>query len=158
MYPQGENEIRLSKALDGALRPPDWPAGYIVRLMRDEDAPAVHALLVETLGEPESADWFWWARRKADPEYSRDLHFVVVDSAGRPAAAALAWTSAFLKDFAVAPAARRRGIGSALLAHVFQVFRARGATRVDLKTNRIGNADAVRLYGRLGMVEVDWGG
>lgn len=156
MYPQGENEIRLSKVLDDALAPPDWPDGFLVRTLRDEDVTAVHALLVETLDEPEKADWFWWARRKADPEFSRDLHFVVADSAGLPAAVGFSWTSAFIKDFAVRPSARRAGVGSALLVHVFRAFHARGAARVDLKTNRIGNADAVRLYRRHGMIEVDW--
>lgn len=156
MYPQGENDIRLRKHLDGAVAPPSWPDGHVVRAMRDEDASAVHALLVETLGEPESADWLWWARRKADPEFSRELHFVVVDRAGRLVAVALCWTSDFIKDFAVLPAARRAGLGSALLLHVFHAFKARGAAHLDLKTNLIGNADAVRLYRRHGMVDIDW--
>lgn len=158
MCPQGENEIRLSKQLDGPLAPPFWPDGFIVRTMRDEDASAVHALLVETLDEPESAHRFWWARRKADPEFSRDLHFIAVDRAGRLVAVALCWTSDFIKDYAVSPTARRAGLGSALLLHVFHAFKARGAARVELKTNWIGNADAVRLYRRHGMVEVGWAG
>lgn len=158
MYPQGENEIRLRKYLDGPIAPSDWPDGFVVRTIRDEDVTAVHALLVETLNEPESADWFWWARRKADPEFSRDLHFVVVDRSGCVVAVALCWTSDFIKDFAVRPSARRAGLGSALLVHTFHAFKARGAAHVDLKTNLIGNADAVRLYRRHGMVEVDWAG
>lgn len=158
MYPQGESEIRLRKHLDRVIARPDWPPGYAVRAMLDEDAPAVHALVVEALGEPERASWYWWARRKADPEFARDLHFVVVDRSGQVVAAALCWTSAFIKDFAVSPAERRSGLGSALLAHVFHAFKARGATHVDLKTNRIANADAVRLYRRHGMIEVDWAG
>ena len=40
----------------------------------------------------------------------------------------------------------------------FGAFRDRGAAHVDLKTNTVENAAAYRLYRRLGMIEVDWGG
>jgi len=41
---------------------------------------------------------------------------------------------------------------------VFAAFAARGAAHVDLKTNLAENVDAVRLYRRLGMMEVGWEG
>ena len=34
----------------------------------------------------------------------------------------------------------------------------RRIVRTDLKTDRVENADAVRLYRRLDMIEVDWEG
>jgi hypothetical protein len=37
-------------------------------------------------------------------------------------------------------------------------FRDRGATHVNLKTHRVGNGAAVRLYERLGMIRVTWEG
>ncbi|TIL70217.1 MAG: GNAT family N-acetyltransferase, partial [Mesorhizobium sp.] len=72
--------------------------------------------------------------------------------------AALCWTRAFVKDLAVHPEARGRGIAEALMWHVFTTFHARGAAHVDLKTNTVEKAAAVRLYERLGMFEVDWAG
>lgn len=40
----------------------------------------------------------------------------------------------------------------------FNAFRDRGAAHVDLKTNTVENAAALRLYERLGMVPVAWEG
>ncbi|MBZ9962379.1 GNAT family N-acetyltransferase [Mesorhizobium sp. BR1-1-2] len=70
----------------------------------------------------------------------------------------MCWTSAFVRDLAVHPQARGRGIGEALMWHAFAVFRERGAPHVDLKTNTVKNAAAVRLYQRLGMSSVAWEG
>ena len=60
------------------------------------------------------------------------------------------WTSAFIKDLAVHPRARRRGVGRALMLMAFHAFAKRGATHVDLKV-REENASALRLYRDLGM-------
>ncbi len=57
---------------------------------------------------------------------------------------------AFVKDLAVHPAARRRGLGRALMLAVFQEFSRRGAVHVDLKV-REENAAAQALYRSLGM-------
>jgi len=43
------------------------------------------------------------------------------------------WTSAFVKDVAVHPPARWRGVGRALMAAAFYAFGGRGATKVDLE-------------------------
>lgn len=158
MSAKGELQIRLRKRLDGELPPPDWPPDFVLRTMSEADAPAVHALLVAALDEPERVCRRWWAKRRADPEFDPRLHFLVTDRSGRLAAVALCWTSAFIKDLAVETSARRSGVGSALLLHVFHTFKARGERHVDLKTDRMLNADAVRLYGRHGMEEVDWAG
>ena len=55
-----------------------------------------------------------------------------------------------MKDLVVHPDWRRRGLGEALLLHVFAEFHRRGAARVDLKVWE-NNSDARRLYGRMGM-------
>nr|WP_244529634.1 GNAT family N-acetyltransferase [Mesorhizobium qingshengii] len=59
---------------------------------------------------------------------------------------------------AVHPEARGKGIAEALMWHSFATFRERGAECVDLKTNTVENAAAVRLYERLGMSPVAWEG
>jgi ribosomal protein S18 acetylase RimI-like enzyme len=58
-----------------------------------------------------------------------------------------------LRDLAVHPDMRGRGIGEALLHHVFLAFRDRGAAHVDLKTDA-DNLGAIRLYERVGMRQV----
>jgi ribosomal protein S18 acetylase RimI-like enzyme len=60
------------------------------------------------------------------------------------------WTSSFIKDLAVHPAARRRGLGRALMLATFHAFAQRGSTHVDLKV-REENAAAQALYRSLGM-------
>ncbi len=157
--PEKELEaIRLRYRLHGELTPPVWPHGYVVRPFQLADARAAHALLTLTLQKEEKDFDTWWATLSGDAEFDPALLFVVDDPDGRLVAVAFCWTSDYLKYLAVHPAARRRGLAEALLWHVFAVFRERGATRVDLKTRVVENANAVRLYRRIGMFEVDWNG
>lgn len=156
--PQGESDVRLRKALDGALEPPQWPEGFHLRTFEPADAPALHALLELVFDDGMNGPFeTWWPRLAGDSEFDPALCFLVFAPDGRLAGAALSWTSAFVKDLAVHRDFRGQGIGEALMRLVFATFAGRGAAHVDLKTNLVANADAVRLYRRLGMVEVDWG-
>jgi ribosomal protein S18 acetylase RimI-like enzyme len=136
------------------------PAGLVIRSLRPGDPGTLHELLVEVLGgdivDPSFEEW--WTARSTDSEFDAELCLLAFDPVGYLVGAACCWTSGFVKELAVHPAARRRGIGAALLGDVFAIFRARGLSHVDLKTNLADNADAVRLYRRLGMVEVAWEG
>lgn len=158
MSAQGPGDIRLRKALDDSLQPPRWPAGLTMRTLRPADAPAVHDLLVDAFGDEEPSFDLWWTKRSGDAEFDPALCFLAFDGDDRVVGVAQCWTSAFVKDLAVAPPARGKGLAEALMRHVFAVFRERGHRRVDLKTHVVENAAAVRLYRRLGMVEVDWEG
>jgi ribosomal protein S18 acetylase RimI-like enzyme len=154
---QGEGDIRLRRDLAEPIPAPVWPAGYHMRTLQAGDAPDLHALLVEVLDDATDPDFAaWWAKRAQDEEFDPDLCFLVFDGEGRLAAAACAWTSAFVKELTVRASARRLGLGEALVLEVFATFARRGAAHVDLKTNLVQNADAVRLYTKLGMVEVEW--
>jgi predicted GNAT family acetyltransferase len=62
--------------------------------------------------------------------------------------------TAHVTDIYVRPEARRQGIGQALLAEVVEPARAAGLDHVSLEV-LLRNADARRLYGRLGFVPVD---
>lgn len=64
---------------------------------------------------------------------------------------ALGDSVALLEDLVVAPEARGRGIGSALLDHALTQARGCGCRRVTLLTDR-DNAAAQRLYARHGFV------
>jgi ribosomal protein S18 acetylase RimI-like enzyme len=158
MSPRGENDVRLRRTLDAALEAPAWPAGYAMRTLVPGDERALHALLIEVGWEIETDLDDWWAKRSGDAEFDPGLCFLAFDPAGRMVGAACCWTSGYLKDLAVHPAARRLGLGEALVREVLLAFRARSVDHIDLKTNRIDSAAAMRLYERLGFVEVDWEG
>jgi ribosomal protein S18 acetylase RimI-like enzyme len=145
--------LRMEIRLDAATPPPEWPPGVAVRSADVEaDTPGVHELLELAFrgsAEPERpyAEWLaWWI---TDAEFDPSAWFLAEE--GRELAGiALCWSSGFLKDLAVHPAHRRRGIGRALLLHVFREFRARGAATVSLKVDA-ANLGAVRVYEAAGM-------
>ncbi|MBZ9757381.1 GNAT family N-acetyltransferase [Mesorhizobium sp. ESP6-5] len=157
--PPAPNDIRLRKILDETLVPPHWPDGFVMRSFERGDALALHALLGEVFDDGTDGPFDeWWPRISEDPAFDPALCFLVIDAKGRLAAAALCWSSAFVKDLAVHPEARGKGVGEALMWHAFAIFRDRGAAHVDLKTNTLENPAAVRLYERLGMRPVAWEG
>jgi GNAT superfamily N-acetyltransferase len=88
-----------------------------------------------------------------DPEYDSALIFPVLDDAGRMIAFAQCWTSAFVKDLVVDAGRRKQGLGEALLRHMIEVFRERGALRLCLKVERDNPFGAERLYKRVGFDE-----
>ena len=152
-------DVRLRRRLDQPIGGPEWPCGFVVRGLRLGDERGLHALLAEVLGDVVEPSFEpWWEKRLADAEFDTELCFLVFDAGERLVAAACCWTSGFVKELAVHPSVRRRGVGEALMRHTFQTFRARGCSHVDLKTNLAENADAARLYRRLGMIEVAWEG
>jgi ribosomal protein S18 acetylase RimI-like enzyme len=159
MTSRGGNDVRLRRVLEGPLEAPAWPAGYVMRTLAPGDERALHALLLGVFGgEIEAGFDDWWAKRSGDAEFDPALSFLAFALGGQMVGAACCWTSGFLKDLAVHPTARRLGLGEALVRQVLLAFRARGVGHVDLKTNRIDNAGAMRLYRRLGFVEVEWEG
>jgi ribosomal protein S18 acetylase RimI-like enzyme len=133
--------------------PPVWPDGVTVRTWRDGDGPAVHALLVAAFERnreevPPYGEWL--------PSITEDEEFdpgtcVLAECDEGLAGVALCWSSGFVKDVAVGPSWRRRGLGEALLRHAFAEFRARGHTEVSLKVDADNPTGAVRLYERVGM-------
>jgi ribosomal-protein-alanine N-acetyltransferase len=115
--------------------------------MRPDDIPAVtwiEAVALEQ-GRPAAA----WQRALADPARRA---WVVEGPGGRVAgfiAVACPADEVEIEQFAVAPEARRRGVGAALVAHVLAWGRARGAAACHLEV-RARNRAARRLYARLG--------
>lgn len=98
----------------------------------------------------------WWPRLFADSEFEATLCFVAIaEKDDTLAGFAQCWTSAFVKDMAVAETWRRRGLGGALMQRVFQTFQARGADHVDLKVEAGNPHGAEAFYQSLGMQPVD---
>jgi [ribosomal protein S18]-alanine N-acetyltransferase len=102
----------------------------------------------------------WTRRQVSEALLLASTHALVVDSEGTPirdsapaAPAGFVLTRHVLDEeelllIAVAPDARRRGVGAALITHLFEAARARDVTRLFLEMRR-GNP-AVHLYERFG--------
>jgi ribosomal protein S18 acetylase RimI-like enzyme len=138
------------------MAPPAWPEGSHVRGFHTSDGPRLHALLEHGYrrggGNVEAFD-VWLPKLTGDAEFDPDLCFLV-EAGDELAAAAICWTSAFVKDIVVQETWRRHGLGEALLRLAFRAFQERGATGVELKV-QAQNASAIRLYERVGMRTVE---
>lgn len=156
---QEPNDVRLRLDLTGVLPHASWPKAFSLRSFDPSDAPSLHALLDTVFADGADGPFdTWWERVRTDPEFDPQLCFLAFDHDTRLVGAALAWNAGFLKDLAVLADARQRGLGRALTLTVCHALQARGLAHVDLKTNLVTNAEAVRLYRSLGMVEVGWEG
>ena len=151
--------LRLRRDLGAPLPPPRWPAGVTLKTLtaKPEKAlvKAAHSVLEAGFWEGGGgAPIFrqWWKAVSKDEEFDPALMFLAVDGEG-VVGMAQCWTSAFVKDLAVHPRARRRGIGGALMLSAFHAFARRGASHVDLKV-REENENARALYQALGMTLV----
>ena len=151
--------LRMRRALGTRPIPPvRWPDGVEPRCWRTADAAAVHALLVRAYADgagdvpPFEA---WLASLLGDAEFDAALCFGAWRRDGTLVGVALCWTSAFLKDLAVADEARGLGIGRALVATVLATFAARGAPAVELKVRPQRASAALALYERMGFVPAD---
>ncbi len=146
---------RMRRDLREPIDPPAWPAGTEVQFFLPGHALEVHALLMlayESGGGSVAPFSVWWPALASDTEFDPALCILAQDAGGRTVGVAQCWTSAFVKDLAVHPGWRRRGLGRALLLHAFSVFKQRGAETVDLKVEA-GNLAAVRLYRNVRMRE-----
>jgi ribosomal protein S18 acetylase RimI-like enzyme len=147
------SHLRLRKCLSGPIEAPTWPAGIRPVELAAIEPRQAHAVLDEAFPGLVAAFADWHGNLIADSEYDPSLCVAAVTDGGEIAGFIQCWTSDFIKDLAVAPGFRGRGIGAALLAHTFGLFAGRGARHVDLKVEP-DNAPARRLYARHGMVEV----
>ena len=147
--------ILMHKVLGGNAIASAWPAGVGIVPFDEVRHPApCHRLLASAYvqGQGEVGQFAqWWAGVRNDREYERRYMFVAEGTAGEPVAFAHCWSGAFLKDFAIAAEWRRRGLGTALLAHVFEAFRSDGHEALRLKV-RPDNRAAIAFYESMGMV------
>jgi ribosomal protein S18 acetylase RimI-like enzyme len=148
--------LRMRIELPSEIPRPAWPEGSHVRGFHASDAERLHALLVHGYqrggGSVEAFD-IWLPALTGDSEFESELCFLV-EVGDELAAAAICWSSAFVKDLVVHENWRRRGFGESLLQLAFHTFQDRGATHVELKV-QAQNAPAIRLYERVGMRMVE---
>lgn len=144
--------LLLRKDLNQPPEPVQWPRGVTLVTLNEALLQPVHDLLVQGYEQGEGSVpslQEWQDCLQHDAEYDAQLCFVVLLE-GEVVAVAQAWTSAYLKDLAVHPHHRGRGLGGALLNHVFAVFRQRREACLDLKVME-HNHNARRLYDKHGM-------
>jgi len=132
---------------------PAWPEGVSARAYTDADAAAVHELLVAAFAGnaeevPPFARWHPWMTE--DPGFDAGVWFLA-EAGAELAGACLCWREGWVKDLAVRPSWRGRGLGEALLRAAFAEFRRRRVATVGLKVDADNPTGAVRLYERVGM-------
>lgn len=153
-----EDYLLLRKDLSRPFPPAQWPEGITVMTLTKALLQPVHTLLslgyANGYGSVEPLER-WQHCLLHDAEYDPHLCFVALLD-GEVVGVAQAWTSAYLKDLVVNPRLQGRGLGRALLSHVFAVFHQRGEACVDLKV-MVHNLPARHLYHALGMTEVKAG-
>jgi len=136
--------------------PARLPDGISVRAYRDGDAPPLHELIeLAFVANNERIlpfdEWlrFMTAHDEFDPAF-----FHLAEAGDELVACALTWKPferrGWLKDLAVHPEHRRRGLGEAMNAVAAAAYRAAGVERMGLKVDSDNPTGAPRLYGRLG--------
>jgi mycothiol synthase len=150
---------RMAISHDAPPAPPDWPNGFTVRTsVAGRDEPIVYAAVVDAFQDhwsmgPESYDD--WMRRNATDGFDPSLWFQVGDVASGELAAVVVCRrygeTGWIRFLGVRRPWRRRGLGQALLRHVFGEFYRRGVTDVALGVDAENPTGATRLYERVGM-------
>lgn len=137
------------------FRPEEWQDYRAIRLRALADAPDAFG---STLAAEEALAPETWSTRLARSAVSGIDHALVAELDGR--AVGLAWAKVDANDAQlvnlfqmwVAPEARGRGVGAALLAEAVRWASARGAGALQLGVN-CSNAAALRLYERAGFID-----
>ena len=139
---------------------PDWPDGCRLRpFVPGQDDRRVYEFVMEAFRWPGYVPPSFedWRERMLDTESFRaDLWFLLVAEGDELVGTALCVDYEFygwVRNLAVAEAWRGRGIGAALLQHVFGEFYRRGQPKIGLGVDG-KNPDAYRFYERVGMRQV----
>ena len=120
----------------------------VYRKMTAEDVPFISRLEEETFSMPWSADSFLEMISKEDARY------YVAEEDGRllgGCGVLMIAGGGNITNVAIAPEARNRGIGTALLRHLMAEGDREGLTAYTLEV-RVSNAAAIHVYEKLGFV------
>ena len=120
----------------------------VYRKMTAEDVPFISRLEEETFSMPWSADSFLEMIGKEDARY------YVAEEDGRllgGCGVLMIAGEGNITNVAIAPEARNRGIGTALLRHLMAERDREGLTAYTLEV-RVSNAAAIHVYEKLGFV------
>ncbi len=124
-----------------------WPHGISCASLTLQRSLQAHGLLAQS-HLLDDGPWLdhkdWLDAFEHNPEFDRSRCFLAIDS-DRVVGLITCWTSAFIKDLAVHPDYRNRGIGAALINHLFVHLGRCNEVAVDLKVME-NNLIARRLY------------
>lgn len=121
--------------------------GLHIREMKPEDAEAVEQVEKACFSVPWSRESFW---REAANENT--CYLLAESSSGQVLGYAGCWVSfgeGQITNVAVAPEARRKQVGTALLTALIEAVKSRGVTALTLEV-RPSNGAALALYGKFG--------
>jgi ribosomal protein S18 acetylase RimI-like enzyme len=151
--------LKLEVEFDEAPPEPPPYEGVTLRTYAETDAHAVRELLDAAYAGWDDTyvpfardDWvaFMTEHESFDPAC-----WFLAEADGNLVGVCLTWKEGWIKDLAVAPAARGRGLGETLLRHAFVRLYERGVRRIGLKVDAHNPTSALRLYERLGMRVVE---
>ena len=153
---------RMRRELDGALPEPGWPDGAHLRdYSRPDDDVEVHALITSSFreigGQSERTLEQWRSAMIDTPRFDAGLCLVVVLDR-RVVGAAISQSLGdygFVRQLAVAPEQRGRGIARALLHELFRRHRERGLPATVLGVDAANPTGALALYESAGMHVVE---
>ena len=148
--------LRMRRFLYTSITPPTWPDGIFAGSFGIEKLEEVYTLLLTcyTNGEGVLPAFDTWKEALMnDEEFDPRLCFMLYNN-GVLTGIAQCWASGFIKDFAIHPRSRNRGLGKLLLLYVFYSFKQRGLPFVDLKVYE-NNLPAINLYSKSGMQVVE---
>jgi [ribosomal protein S18]-alanine N-acetyltransferase len=122
---------------------------YTIRNAGKGDIASIYRIEVESLASP-------WSRESFLKELSTAFsHFIVAEANGGIAGYAVAWEvkgEVQLNHVVVERDRRRQGIGTALLEHLVERLKGKGAVRVLLEVRSL-NAEARSFYDAMGFME-----
>lgn len=161
-YRRGKTHIPMLVDLEQAAEP-EWPAGVRPRTYREgvDDAlmfSTMRAGFGEDWQDPEDPDV--WLKKHRASAYDPHLWFFAEDASGKVLGAVHSRTSwegstdtGWIRNLAVLPDARRRGVGRALLLESFARIRSLGLKKVILGVDEVNETGALDLYTGVGMRE-----
>ena len=153
---------RMRRELDQPVPEPAWPAGVEVHdLRRPDDERAVHALVqacFAEIGGEHERPFEQWAAYLLDAERFDPSLCLVATVDGQVVGAALGQQTpehGFVRQLAVDPACRGRGLALALLHESFRRHRDRGLPATVLGVDAGNPTGALALYEKAGMRVVE---
>jgi mycothiol synthase len=134
------------------------PEGFAIRAFRPETDERtlyelMHEAFVDHFQQSEEPFDAWRARLLGHADFDPDL-WLIAWADDEAAGALIAYDHGdlgWVKGLGVRRPWRRRGLGTALLAHALTEFHERGQSRVDLGVDAEGATRPLRLYERAGM-------
>ncbi|MCW2613178.1 MAG: GCN5-related N-acetyltransferase [Frankiales bacterium] len=150
---------RMRLELDDPTPEPVWPDGVLARdYDRPRDDVAVHALITTSfreIGGQHERTLDEWRGYLLDTERYDASLYLVVESGGEVVGACLSQQMGsdygFVRQLAVAPSQRGRGVGLALLHESFRRHAARGLPATSLGVDAGNPTGALGLYEKAGM-------